>query len=142
MSNVKNSKRNENSKSNNLNCIVNKGEYIFNKLKFWINKKKSLLFVVGLIIIDILLIIWSANDNYCNYVRTDDGVHLVGDTKNLLFGRNYIGLIITLFVYIYGLLVNKVMIKEKVSIKLLVVIFIMLFLFNMLLFYLFVNKVY
>ena len=48
-----------------------------------------------------------------NLIKVDGKVIFVGKTKNLLFGRNYVGLIVTCFIYFYGILTSKVLCKNK-----------------------------
>ena len=112
------------------------------KIKSFVNKNKNILLVSILGIIDIILIICFARDNYANYAEVDGNVIFVGKTKNLLFGRNYIGLIVTIFIYIYGLIVSKVLCKNKLEIKKSILWFILIFVVNMILFYVFTNKIY
>lgn len=104
------------------------------------NKNKLVLLILGLL--DIVLIIWCAKDNVANYVILDGEDIFIGETKNLLLGRNYITLVITIFIYGYGFLINKVLLKNKIKFKYLVILFIIILVVNMLLFYLFTNKVY
>ena len=104
------------------------------------NKNKLVLLIVGLL--DIILIIWCARGNVANYVMLDGEDIFVGETKNLLLGRNYITLVVTIFIYFYGLLINKILLKNKIRFKYWVILFIIVLVVNMLLFYLFTNKVY
>ena len=124
-------------KSKNVEC--NKK---FENVKSFIIKNKNILMVSILFVIDLVLIIWFAKENYANYAKVKDELIFVGDTKNLLFGRNYIGLIVTLFIYFYGIIVSKFLCRNKLNIKWLVGCFIVILLFNMLMFYLFTNKIY
>jgi len=124
--------------------VIKKGEVLNkkDKIKLFIKRDKNLLLVGILFIIDVILIVCFAKDNYANYAKVNGESIFVGKTRNLLFGRNYIGLIVTLFIYFYGLLVNKVCLKNKLNIKWLVWLLVGLLLFNMLLFYGFTNKIY
>ena len=108
----------------------------------FINKNKNILLVSILGIIDIILIICFAKDNFANYAEVDGNVIFVGKIKNLLFGRNYIGLFVTFFIYIYGLVVSKVLCKNNLKIKSSILWFVLIFVVNMILFYIFTNKVY
>lgn len=106
------------------------------------NKDIKKLLIWGLlIVIDIILIVYFAGSNYANYATVEGKVVFVGDTKNLLFGRNYIGLIVSLFMFGYGILMNKFF-KNKFRLKSVLISAMGLLLFNMLLFYLFTNKIY
>ena len=105
-------------------------------------KKKNILVSIILLIIDIVLIIYVAKDNVSHYVNVNGRDIFIGKTKNLLLGRNYITLVVSVFIYLYGLLINKVMLGNKISIKKLVLIFIGILIFNMIVFYIFTNRVY
>lgn len=104
------------------------------------NKNKLVIF--GLIVVDIILIIWAARKNIANYVLINGENIFVGDTKNLLLGRNYITLVVTAFIYSYGILINKIFIKKKIKIKYLLLILGLILVINMILFYIFTSKVY
>lgn len=104
------------------------------------NKDKLVFFILGLI--DVILIVWFARSNVANYAIVNGKEIFVGKTKNLLFGRNYITLVISFFIVVYGLLINKIILKKKWKVKFLMLIFSFLIIFNMLLFYFFTNKVY
>ena len=113
-----------------------------NKFINFVIANKNILLVLVLLVVDIILIIFFAKDNYANYANVNGESIFVGKTRNLIFGRNYIGLIVTLFIYFYGLLVSKVLLKNKINIKWLIGWFIILFIFNILLFSGFTNKIY
>lgn len=100
--------------------------------------------IIGLVlgIIDIILIIYVALDNVANYAVVNGEKVFIGKTRNLLLGRNYITLVVSLFIYLYGLLLNKFLIKKKISIRRMVLIFGLILIFNMIMFYLFTRKVY
>lgn len=131
--NKKDVKKRKNKKKNPVNGFDIK-ELVKN------NKNKLVLLILGLL--DIILIIWCARDNVANYVMLDGEDIFVGETKNLLFGRNYITLVITVFIYVYGFFINKVLLKNKIKFKYWVILFVIILVINMLLFYLFTNKVY
>ena len=77
-----------------------------------------------LLILDIIIIIYSARHNYANYVSINQEKSIfVGDSKDLLFGKNYITLITTIFFFVYTLLLNKALFHKKNTKK-----FILLFL--------------
>ena len=59
-----------------------------------------------------------------------------------MFFSNYITLIITGFIYIYGLAINKILLKNNIKIRYMILLLIGILVINMLLFYLFTNKVY
>lgn len=111
------------------------------KVKEFIKNKKNIINFV-LILFDLGLIIYVARDNIANYVNISGKDIFVGDTKNLFLGRNYITLVITLFMYIYWLVIDKFLFKTKTSIKRYLVVLCILLLFNVMMFYLFTNRVY
>ena len=115
---------------------------IIERVKIFIKEKKLNLIYLILLILDIGLIIWCAKDNYANYANVDGKSYFIGKTRHLLFGRNYVGLIITGFIYFYSILINKFIMKKKSTIKMLIVVLLGLLVFNMLLFYIFTNKIY
>lgn len=127
----------KNIKSNTENKVTK-----FDEFKLFLVKNKNILLVSILLVIDIILIVCFARDNYANYADVDGKVIFVGETKNLLFGRNYVGLVVTCFIYFYGILVSKFLCKNKFKIKQLILLFIGIFVLNVLLFYMFTNKVY
>ena len=100
--------------------------------------------IIGLVlgIIDIILIIYVARGNVANYAVVNGEEVFIGKTRNLLLGRNYITLVVSLFIYLYGLLLNKFLIKKKISVRGMVLIFGLILIFNMIMFYLFTRKVY
>ena len=95
-----------------------------------------------LLVLDLGLIIYTARGNIVNIVNINGRDMYVGEFKNLLFGRNYVSLVITLFIYLYFMVVDKFFLKNKFNIKKYLLVLICLILFNILLFYLFVNRVY
>ena len=114
----------------------------FLRVKRFVIKNKNILVGIGLAIVDIVLIIYVARNNVANYVNVNGEDIFIGETKNLLLGRNYITLVISAFIYLYGLLINKVLLKNKISKKNLILLFIGILLFNMIMFCIFTNRVY
>ena len=95
-----------------------------------------------LLLVDIVLVIYMARKNIVNYVVISDVEVFVSKTRYLLWGRNYINVIIILFFYIYTCLVNKFFLKRKNTKKFLIWLFVILVVINVLLFILFTKKVY
>ena len=114
----------------------------FLRVKRFVIKNKNILVGIGLAIVDIVLIIYVARNNVANYVNVNGEDIFIGETKNLLLGRNYITLVISAFIYLYGLLINKVLLKNKISKKNLILSFFCILLFNMIMFCIFTNRVY
>lgn len=100
------------------------------------------LVLIGLVLVDIILIIWAARKNIANYVLLNGENIYVGNTRNLLFGRNYITLVITAFIYGYGVIINSILLKNKVKIRYLLLMLVIILVINIILFYIFTNRVY
>lgn len=113
-----------------------------NKIKNFIFNNKNLVLMIVLFIVDVIMIICFARDNYANYADVEGNIIFVGKARNLLFGRNYVGLIVTFFIYFYGLLVSKFWFKTKFNINKILLLFLGLFIVNILLFYGFTIKIY
>ena len=105
-------------------------------------KNKNKLVIGMLILLDFFLIVFMARKNTINYVVIDGKDIFIGETKNLVLGRNYITLVITLFIYFYGVAINKILLRNKIRFIYMILIFLGILILNMLMFYLFTNKVY
>ncbi len=104
---------------------------------------KQNLFYFILSIIDIVFIIYCARHNYANYVTNPtEGTFFIGDSKDLLFGKNYIVIIFTCFIYIYLLLANRIFFNLKHTKKKMLKLFIAIFLINTVLFFIFTKRIY
>ena len=112
------------------------------KVKYFIIKNKVKLISLILFLFDVFLIMYVGRKNVANYASVNGEEIFIGKTRNLLFGRNYVTIVVSLFIYIYGLIINKFIIKKKFSIKKLILIFGLILIFNMIMFYLFTRKVY
>lgn len=111
------------------------------KLKKKIINKTSITYL-GLILFDVLLTIYIARQNVINYVVIADKKIMISKLNYLLLGRNYVNVVLMLFFYGYTCIVNKFFLKRKNSIKFLILVFGLIVCINLLLFYLFSNKVY
>ncbi|MEE3343124.1 MAG: hypothetical protein VZS44_03440 [Bacilli bacterium] len=117
-------------KKSKVNSIISK-----------LNKQKLYYNIIA--IIDISFIIYFARHNYANYVTTKaDGSFFIGDSKDLLFGKNYITLIFSSFIYIYILLSYKIHFNIKKTKKEIFILFIKVFLINIILFCIFTKRIY
>ena len=96
----------------------------------------------SLLLIDIILVIYLARQNIVNYVVISDIEVFVSKTKYLLWGRNYVNLIVIPFIYIYTCLINKFFLKRKNTKKYLILLLIGITILNCLLFIIFTKKVY
>ena len=110
------------------------------KLKKFITKDNIFYFV--LLLIDVSIIIYSARHNYANYVTINNEKVFIGKTKNMLFGRNYIVIITTLFIYVYTLLSNKILLHKENKKEYIIKYGILLLLLNITLFYIFTKRIY
>lgn len=131
---MKNSSTNK--KKNNNKGIVNK-ELLFSKCLTKVNITYFIFFLI-----DIILVIYLARGNRVNYVLIFDEEIFVSKTKYLLWGRNYVNVIVTVFFYIYGCLLNKFYLKRKNSKKFLLSLLGILLVLNVLLFVIFTKRVY
>lgn len=96
-----------------------------------------------LLILDIAIIIYSARHNYANYVSINQEKSIfVGDSKDLLFGKNYITLITTIFFFVYTLLLNKALFHKKNTKKFIIFLLLLLLILNITLFFIFTKRVY
>ena len=66
----------------------------------------------------------------------------VSKTSYLLFGRNYINLIITIFFYLYICLINRFFLKRKNTKRFLWWLLIGIIFLNLVLFFCFTRKIY
>lgn len=116
---------------------INKVDSINNRIT------KQTLFYCLISIIDIVFIIYCARHNYANYVKDfSEESFFIGDSKDLLFGKNYITIIFTIFVYTYLLLCNKILFHMKQSKKRMIKLLIILFIINISLFFIFTKRIY
>ena len=114
---------------------------IINLIKDKLTRQNLLYLLIAFI--DIIFIIYCARHNYANYVKNEqDGSFFIGDSKDLLFGKNYIVIIFTSFIYIYILLSNKIFFHLKQSKKSMLKLLILLFLINIIIFFIFTKRIY
>lgn len=118
-----------------------KEKKINNYIKFNISKYN--LYYILIAFIDIVFMIYAGRHNYANYVTSkSEGSFFVGDSKDLLFGKNYITLIFTSFIYIYILLSNKIIFQKNNTKKNMLKLLILLLLANIILFFIFTKRIY
>ena len=135
-----------NDKQKNIKKTITKKEKkstVKNNKQENINYKKVIIIYSILLLIDIIMTIYFAKHNYVNYVSLLGNERiLVSKTRKLLFGRNYITIIISLFFYIYTLLCNKYILQIKNNKKLIISTIIFYLILNISLFYIFTQKIY
>ena len=110
------------------------------KFKKYLNKVSITYFV--LLLLDIILVIYAARLNVVNYAVVLDEEIFLSKTRYLLWGRNYVNVIIIFFFYIYTCLINRFFLKRKNTKKFLIWLLIGLIILNVLLFIIFTKKVY
>lgn len=115
-----------------------------NKRKFDLKKylTKDNITYFALLLFDIVLVIYLARQNIVNYAVVMDEEIFVSKTKYLLWGRNYVNVIVIAFFYVYTCLVNKFFLKKKNTKKFLLWLFGVLVVVNVLLFVIFTKRVY
>ncbi len=130
-------------KKEKQNSPKNKKKEKNNTKNIFESKTAQIIIYLILLIVDITIVIYCARRNYANYVSIKEiGEIFVGNTKNLLFGRNYITLIITFFFFVYALLCNKFLFNKKTTKKNIILTIIFLLILNITLFYIFTKKIY
>lgn len=107
-----------------------------------IGKKKIYVTYFILFLLDIILVIYSARKNIVNYVNVINEDVIIGKTRYLFLGRNYINLIITCFFYLYFCLINRFLLKQKYNKKFLWWLLVVLIAVNFILFFIFTKRVY
>lgn len=103
--------------------------------------KTNVTFLI-LFLLNIILVIYSARKNVVNYVTISNQDIFVSKTRYLLWGRNYINIIITVFFYLYICVINHFFLGRKNTRKFLVSLFFILIILNILLFFLFTKRIY
>ncbi len=105
-------------------------------------KYKSIITYLLIYIADIVLVIFCAINNKVHYVKFMSKDVLVGNTHDLLFGRNYVNLVIICFFYLYLVVVNKFYLKKNNHRKFMIIGLVSLLFINIMLFYIFTKRIY
>ena len=131
-------------KSNNKQKKSKKDEIVVDKCNFDLKKylTKDNVTYFTLLLVDIVLVIYLARQNIVNYAVVMDEEIFVSKTKYLLWGRNYVNVIVIAFFYVYICLVNKFFLKKKNTKKFLLWLLGILVIINVLLFVIFTKRVY
>lgn len=95
-----------------------------------------------LFICDVFLVIYCAKRNKVHYVEILNKSVFIGKTRDMIFGRNYINLIITFFFFGYFLIMNRFFLHRKNTKIFVISSFFLFVVVNFLLFYLFTEKIY
>ncbi len=120
--------------------FVGRGSRLVEKKKSFFTKAN--ICHILLIVCDIVLVIYCARNNKVHYVKMFDENVLVGNTKDMLLGRNYINVIISCFFYIYMLLIERFFLHRRVNKKTLIRFFVGVWCINLLLFFVFTQRIY
>ena len=107
-----------------------------------INKRKKIITFFLVYIIDIILIIFCAKNYNIHYITFMNKKIRYANYKTILIGKNYETLIVTAFTYIYILLLKKIALKKQNKIIKSILLLLVLTINNMIVFYLFTNKIY
>ena len=95
-----------------------------------------------LLFLDILLVLFCAFKNKVHYVDFFSSSVLVGNTWDMLLGRNCVNVIITFFFWFYIMAIDKFYFKKNFSFKRGFVLLLLLIFINFSLFYIFTRRVY
>ena len=109
-------------------------------MKKFFHKRNIGYFII--LIINICLVIYCALQNKIQYVSIFQQKIFVGKTLYLLFGNNYINLIIIIFFSIYTYFYQKFFLKEKIYKNKLIFYFLLFFFLDILLFLIFTKRIY
>lgn len=104
--------------------------------------KKELISYISLFLVDVILVIFCAKQNIVHYVDYGDMNFFVSKTRYLLWGRNYVNLIIITFFYIYGCVMNRFFLQRRNTKKFLIWFLVSLLVVNVILFLIFTKRVY
>ncbi len=98
------------------------------------NRKKRILVHFALIVIDVILVWYMARRNMVHLVQLDGEDILLGTNRVLLFGRNYINLIIIVFFFGYTILLQRFFFRRKLTWKFILGALLFYFILNIVLF--------
>lgn len=104
-------------------------------------KNKNYLYIF-LILINIVFTIYIAKKNSVHYVKVLNNDVLISNDKLLFLGRGYINLLIIGFFSLYTILIDKFLLKKKITFKSSILIILLYSILDVVLFYLFINKIF
>lgn len=119
-------KNTTNSKRKNLKKFIENKDYIY----------------LFLLLINVVFTVFIAKKNSVHYVKVLGNSVLVSNEKFLFLGRGYINLLIIGFFSLYTILIRKLLLKKKITFKSSVLIIALYFVVDILLFYLFVKRIF
>lgn len=115
-----------NSKRKNLKKFIENKDYIY----------------LFLLLINVVFTVFIAKKNSVHYVKVLGNSLLVSNEKFLFLGRGYINLLIIGFFSLYTILIRKLLLKKKITFKSSALIIALYFVVDILLFYLFVKRIF
>lgn len=119
-------KNTTNSKRKNLKKFIENKDYIY----------------FFLLLINVVFTVFIAKKNSVHYVKVLGNSVLVSNEKFLFLGRGYINLLIIGFFSLYTILIRKLLLKKKITFKSSALIIALYFVVDILLFYLFVKRIF
>ena len=100
-------------------------------------KNKNYIYIF-LILINIVFTIYIAKKNSVHYVKVLNNDVLISNDKLLFLGRGYINLLIIGFFSLYTILIDKFLLKKKITFKSSILIILLYSILDVVLFYLFI----
>ena len=97
---------------------------------------------IFLILINIVFTIYIAKKNSVHYVKVLNNDVLISNDKLLFLGRGYINLLIIGFFSLYTILIDKFLLKKKITFKSSIFIILLYSILDVVLFYLFINRIF
>ena len=104
-------------------------------------KNKNYIYIF-LILINIVFTIYIAKKNSVHYVKVLSNDVLISNDKLLFLGRGYINLLIIGFFSLYTILIVKFLLKKKITFKSSILIILLYSILYVVLFYLFINRIF
>ena len=104
-------------------------------------KNKNYIYIF-LILINIVFTIYIAKKNSVHYVKVLNNDVLISNDKLLFLGRGYINLLIIGFFSLYTILIDKFLLKKKITFKSSILIILLYSILDVVLIYLFINRIF
>ncbi len=104
-------------------------------------KNKNYIYLF-LLLINIVFTIYIAKKNSVHYVKILDNDVLISNDKFLFWGRSYINLLIIGFFSLYTILIRRFLLKKKITFKSSILIILLYFVLDVILFYLFIKRIF
>ena len=104
-------------------------------------KNKNYIYIF-LILINIVFTIYIAKKNSVHYVKVLNNDVLISNDKLLFLGRGYINLLIIGFFSLYTILIDKFLLKKKITFKSSILIILLYSILDVVLINLFINRIF